>query len=45
VADKSEVLFMVTPENAEEEMGVWLNTPFFTASLSGIIESSLKNSK
>lgn len=45
VADKKEVLFMVTPENSEEELGVWLNTPFFTEPLSGLIETSLKNSK
>jgi len=42
-ADRKEVLFMVTPEHSDEEMGVWLNTPFFTESLSGIIECSLKN--
>jgi sugar-specific transcriptional regulator TrmB len=41
VVDKKEVLFMVTPENAEEEMGVWLNSPFFSESLSNIVESSL----
>lgn len=42
-ADKKEVIFMVTPENSEEEMGIWLNTPFFTESLSGIIDGHLKN--
>lgn len=43
IADKKEVLFMVTHENAEEEMGVWLNSPFFTESLSSMIESTLRN--
>ncbi len=43
MADKKEVMFMVTPLNSEEEMGVWLNSQFFTSYLSGIIENSLKN--
>jgi sugar-specific transcriptional regulator TrmB len=42
VADKKEVLFMVTPETSEEEMGVWLQSPFFTESLSNIIEQALR---
>ncbi len=44
IADKKEVLFMVTPENAEEEMGVWLNSSFFSESLSAILDNSIKNS-
>ena len=43
VSDKTEVLFLITPENSDEEMAVWLQSPFFTESLSNIIESSLKN--
>ena len=43
IADKKEVLFMVTAQNAEEEMGVWLNSPFFTTYFSNIIELSLKS--
>ena len=43
IADKKEVLFMVTPSNAEEEIGVWLNSPFFTTYLTSIVETSLKN--
>ncbi|MEM4271552.1 MAG: helix-turn-helix domain-containing protein [Candidatus Pacearchaeota archaeon] len=45
MADKKEVLFMVTPESAEDEIGVWLDTPFFTESLSSIVETSLKAEK
>ena len=45
MADKKEVLFMVTPESAEEEIGVWLDSSFFTDSLSDIIDSSLRNGK
>jgi HTH-type transcriptional regulator, sugar sensing transcriptional regulator len=43
VSDKNEVLFMVTPENSEEEVGIWLQSSFFTESLANIIENSLKN--
>jgi len=43
VADKDQILFLVTPETAEEDMAVWLHSPFFTNSLSRIIENSLKN--
>jgi sugar-specific transcriptional regulator TrmB len=43
IADKKEVLFMVTPEKSEEEIAVWLNSPFFTSSLAGLFEQSLKN--
>jgi len=45
IADKSQVLFMVTPENAEEEVAVWLKSPFFTQALSNIIDFNLKNGK
>src|SRR3989338_2614234 len=43
MADKKQALLMITPENAEEEMGVWLNSPFFTESLSAIVENTLRN--
>jgi sugar-specific transcriptional regulator TrmB len=42
MADKKEVLFMITPETAEEEIGVWLDAPYFTESILGIIENSMK---
>ncbi len=45
IADKQEVLFMITSDGADEEVGVWLNSPFFAESVSGIIESSFKKSK
>jgi len=45
MADKKEVLFMVTPETSEEEIGVWLDSPFFTESLTNIIDSSMRNGK
>ena len=43
LSDKKEVLFMVTPEHAEEEMGVWLSSPFFTEAMNTIIDTALKN--
>jgi len=43
IADKKEALLMITPENAEEEMGVWLNSEFFTDALHDIVERGLKN--
>ncbi len=43
ISDKNEIMFLITPENAEEEMAVWLQSPFFTSSLHQILEHSLKN--
>ncbi len=43
IADKKEVLFMVTPEKSEEELGLWLQSQFFTEALSNMIEYSFKN--
>jgi len=45
MADKKEVLFMITSENAEEEIAVWLNSPFFAQSLSGMLETNAKKVK
>jgi sugar-specific transcriptional regulator TrmB len=42
VADKREVLFMITPEKSDEEIAVWLNSPFFAQSISGIMENNVK---
>jgi sugar-specific transcriptional regulator TrmB len=43
ISDRTQALLMITPENAEEEMGVWLNSEFFTDSLHNIIEKSMRN--
>lgn len=45
MADKKEVMFMITPEHAEEEMAVWFDSPFFTESISTILDSSLNAQK
>lgn len=42
VSDKKEALFMLTPENADEEMGVWLNSPYFSESLTHLLNESHK---
>ena len=40
LSDKKEVLFMITPEKADEEIAIWLNSPFFAQSMSSILESN-----
>jgi len=45
MSDKKEVLFMVTPETSEEEIGVWLGSQFFTESLSIMLDSAIKAGK
>ncbi len=42
VADKKEVLFMINHETSDEEVGVWLKSPYFTSSFQGMFESHLK---
>jgi sugar-specific transcriptional regulator TrmB len=41
LADNKEMLFMVTPENSEEEVGVWLSSPFFTQAMHTILDQVL----
>lgn len=43
MADRKEVLFMITPQNSDEEIGVWLDSPFFTDSMTEMVENALKN--
>jgi sugar-specific transcriptional regulator TrmB len=43
VSDKNEALLMVTPQNSEEEMGIWLSSPYFTDYLARMLEASLRN--
>ena len=43
ITDRKQALLMITPEHAEEEMGIWLSSPFFTESLSHIVEHTFKN--
>lgn len=43
VTDKKEMLFMIHPENAEEEIGLWVNSPYFANSLTAMIDKVIKN--
>lgn len=43
IADRKQALLMITPENAEEEIGIWLNSGFFTDSLLHVVDNALKN--
>lgn len=43
IADRKEALLMVTPHNSEDDIGVWLNAPFFTAYLANMLDNSLRN--
>lgn len=45
IADRKEVLFMITSDGSDEEIGVWLNSPFFAESMSGIIDSASTKKK
>jgi len=42
MSDRKEALFMITPDNSEEEMGIWLSSPFFTDSIHSILDQVLK---
>ncbi len=39
IIDKKEILLIITPINADEEIGVWLKSPYFTESLTRMIEN------
>jgi HTH-type transcriptional regulator, sugar sensing transcriptional regulator len=45
ISDKSEVLFMITSESADEEIAIWLNSPFFAQSLSMILDTNSRKVK
>ena len=42
MADRNEIIFMITAPNSDEEIGVWLQSPFFTDAITNVIENSLK---
>lgn len=45
ISDRKEVLFMITPDNSDEEIGIWLNSSFFAESLSSLIDTNFKKDK
>ena len=43
IADNSQVLFIISKGNLpDEEIAIWLNTPFFTSALSSLFEQAVK---
>jgi HTH-type transcriptional regulator, sugar sensing transcriptional regulator len=43
IADKDQVLFLISKGNLpDEELAVWLNTPFFTSTLAFMFEQAIK---
>ncbi len=45
IADRKEVLFMMTSDNSDEEVAVWLNSPFFAESLTRMVENNIEKTK
>ncbi len=43
IIDKKELLLMIHPESAEEEVGVWVNSPYFANSFTGMLDKLAKN--
>jgi len=43
IVDRKQALLMITPEHADEEMGIWLSSPYFTESLAHMVEGAFKN--
>jgi HTH-type transcriptional regulator, sugar sensing transcriptional regulator len=39
IGDRKEILFMIHPENADEEIGVWINSPFFANTIAGMFNN------
>jgi len=39
IADKNEMLFMINNENADEEVGLWLKSPYFASTMQSMFES------
>lgn len=42
ISDKKETLFMINQENSDEEVGVWLNSPYFSNVFAGMFDAHLK---
>lgn len=42
ISDKREALFMINSENSDEEVGIWLNSPQFANSFSGMFDTHLR---
>jgi HTH-type transcriptional regulator, sugar sensing transcriptional regulator len=45
IADKKESFFMINPENSDEEVGIWLSSPYFTTVFAGMFDGYLRRQK
>ncbi len=43
ITDKKEMLFMIHPENADDELGIWINSPYFANSLTVMLDKIIKS--
>ncbi len=42
IIDKKELLLMINPESAEDEVGVWVNSPYFANSFTSMLDRLVK---
>lgn len=42
ISDRKETLFMINAENSDEEVGIWLSSPYFSHSFSGMFDNHLR---
>ncbi len=42
IIDKKELILMIHPESVEEEVGVWVNSPYFANSFTGMLDRLVK---
>lgn len=45
IADRKEVLFYISKNSDDEDIAVWLNSPFFSNSMADLFEKTWKNGK
>ena len=43
IIDKKELLLMIQPESAEDEIAVWVNSPYFANSFTSMLDKVIKN--
>jgi len=42
ITDKKETLFMINPEGSEEEVGIWLSSPYFSSVFAGMFDVQMR---
>ncbi|MDP4039599.1 MAG: helix-turn-helix domain-containing protein [Candidatus Pacearchaeota archaeon] len=43
IVDRKEILFMIHQDNADEEIGVWINSPYFANAFSGMFDKQIRS--